>query len=179
MAEHWCKEHGVAFFKKGNMKGYAHPIVNENGESTGKWCNEPKEQAEKPQKQWIPSGKSPEERISIERQKSADIAFQHIGNNETIEITLARAELIFQWIHNGMNTVADVVKETSTETPKPKPATPATAEQKKQLAEFEKKRPGRIAEIMKEQGLTRELTKTQANIVQTILITEEETRAKK
>jgi len=34
--KHWCKEHGVAFFKRGNMKGYAHKIGD-----TGEWCNEP------------------------------------------------------------------------------------------------------------------------------------------
>ena len=31
--EHWCYHHGVPFFKKGNMKGYAHKT------ETG-WCNE-------------------------------------------------------------------------------------------------------------------------------------------
>ena len=41
MAEHWCQEHETAFFKKGAMKGYAHPIKNEVGETTG-WCNEDK-----------------------------------------------------------------------------------------------------------------------------------------
>ena len=32
---HWCMEHGTAFFKKGNMKNFAHPIGD-----TGKWCAE-------------------------------------------------------------------------------------------------------------------------------------------
>jgi len=35
---HWCELHGVNFFKKGRMKGYAHPI-----EGTDEWCNEPEE----------------------------------------------------------------------------------------------------------------------------------------
>uniref|UniRef100_A0A6M3LEV4 Uncharacterized protein n=1 Tax=viral metagenome TaxID=1070528 RepID=A0A6M3LEV4_9ZZZZ len=34
-SSHWCTEHGVAFFKKGKMKGYAHPI-----DGTREWCNE-------------------------------------------------------------------------------------------------------------------------------------------
>jgi len=34
-SEHFCQEHGVPFFKKGKMKGYAHPI-----EGTDQWCNE-------------------------------------------------------------------------------------------------------------------------------------------
>lgn len=42
MTEHYCSEHETFFFQKGNMKGYAHPIKDENGNSTGKWCNEPK-----------------------------------------------------------------------------------------------------------------------------------------
>ncbi len=33
--EHFCKLHNTAFFKKGKMKGYAHPIGD-----TGEWCNE-------------------------------------------------------------------------------------------------------------------------------------------
>ena len=35
---HWCKEHEVEFFKRGKMKGYAHPI---EGTEAGEWCNEP------------------------------------------------------------------------------------------------------------------------------------------
>lgn len=33
---HYCPTHDVNFFKKGRMKGYAHPI-----EDTDDWCNEP------------------------------------------------------------------------------------------------------------------------------------------
>jgi len=32
---HWCSKHNTAFFKKGKMRGYAHPI-----EGTEGWCNE-------------------------------------------------------------------------------------------------------------------------------------------
>lgn len=35
---HYCSEHETVFFKKGNMRGYAHPIGD-----TGEWCNEPEE----------------------------------------------------------------------------------------------------------------------------------------
>jgi hypothetical protein len=34
--EHFCAVHKTAWFKKGNMKGYAHPIAG-----TKEWCNEP------------------------------------------------------------------------------------------------------------------------------------------
>ena len=37
-AEHWCKEHNTAFFMRGKMKSYAHPIGD-----TGEWCHEHKE----------------------------------------------------------------------------------------------------------------------------------------
>ncbi len=41
--EHWCKIHNAAFFKKGNMKSYAHPIAG-----TKEWCNEPAPVAAEP-----------------------------------------------------------------------------------------------------------------------------------
>jgi hypothetical protein len=37
--DHWCSEHKVPFFKKGNMKGYAHPVKDGEGNTIG-WCNE-------------------------------------------------------------------------------------------------------------------------------------------
>lgn len=37
---HWCSIHKTPFFKKGGMKGYAHPIKDEIGDDTGEWCNE-------------------------------------------------------------------------------------------------------------------------------------------
>lgn len=42
--ENWCKEHKTIWFKSGKMKGYAHPIVGDDGEPTGEWCNKPKEE---------------------------------------------------------------------------------------------------------------------------------------
>lgn len=36
-AEHWCYEHNTAFFKKGKMKSYAHPI-----QDSDQWCYEHK-----------------------------------------------------------------------------------------------------------------------------------------
>lgn len=38
---HYCSEHQTPWFKKGNMKAYAHPILTEDKHPTGKWCNEP------------------------------------------------------------------------------------------------------------------------------------------
>jgi len=36
---HWCSVHQTPFFKKGNMKAYAHPIKDASGITAG-WCNE-------------------------------------------------------------------------------------------------------------------------------------------
>ncbi len=41
MSNHYCKEHEAVFFKKGKMRGYAHPIKDEDGD--GEWHNEPEE----------------------------------------------------------------------------------------------------------------------------------------
>ena len=40
MATHYCNKHKTVWFKKGNMKGFAHPIKDGDGNTTG-WCNEP------------------------------------------------------------------------------------------------------------------------------------------
>lgn len=110
MAEHWCKEHQTPFFKKGNMKGFAHPILDENGEPIGKWCNEPKEEVAKPEPIAMKSqpqpqsryNKSPEElvaeRRSIERQVSAKLAFEGTSLETPFEQLATRADNIFAWI---------------------------------------------------------------------------------
>ena len=43
----FCVQHQQKWFKTSKMKGYAHPIKDENGEDTGEWCNKPKEEEEK------------------------------------------------------------------------------------------------------------------------------------
>jgi len=39
-SQHWCKQHNTAFFMKGKMKSYAHPI---EGTDPAVWCHEHKE----------------------------------------------------------------------------------------------------------------------------------------
>lgn len=39
---HWCKKHNTAFFKKGKMKAYAHPVAGQEGV----WCSEPVDKSE-------------------------------------------------------------------------------------------------------------------------------------
>jgi len=58
-AEHWCAEHNTAYFKRGKMKSFAHPIGD-----TGEWCHEhtdkpapkPAPQPEKPAEDLFPEG---------------------------------------------------------------------------------------------------------------------------
>ena len=33
--EHFCNQHGKVFFQKGKMKGYAHPLEDDKGETVG------------------------------------------------------------------------------------------------------------------------------------------------
>ena len=42
MADNFCVEHQVVWFKKGKMRGFAHPLEDANGEIIG-WCNKPQE----------------------------------------------------------------------------------------------------------------------------------------
>jgi hypothetical protein len=50
--DHFCKEHNTKWFKSPNMKNYAHPVKDADGnqiyDAKGKpmWCSEPKPQTE-------------------------------------------------------------------------------------------------------------------------------------
>lgn len=56
---YWCREHKTLWFKKGNMRGYAHQIKDQNGAVIG-WCNMP---PVKPSA----SALTPEEKAKVER----------------------------------------------------------------------------------------------------------------
>lgn len=74
MAEHWCKEHKQAFFKKGKMKGFAHPILDDDGEPTGEWCNEPGVEGENGKPKGRSYGKSDKE---LAQQRQLEEAKRH------------------------------------------------------------------------------------------------------
>ncbi len=59
---------------------------------------------------WQPQGKSPEERRSIERQKSLDLACQRSLTTSTTKQVLALADEFFDWIHGKDATVAPLPK---------------------------------------------------------------------
>ncbi len=97
---HFCVEHQTPFFRKGNMKSYAHPIKDEAGETTG-WCNEPKEKAEAPEiKPAKPQGysrtDSPEQRASIESQVAAKIGCELL-TAKVIDLNHILAQRVLLW----------------------------------------------------------------------------------
>ena len=71
-AQHYCQIHGVNFFKKGRMKGYAHPI-----EGTDKWCNEddikPEPSPEAPQERTEQATQPPDEETQPEPQAEEQV----------------------------------------------------------------------------------------------------------
>lgn len=160
MTSHFCVKHNTPFFKKGNMKGYAHPIKDENGETIG-WCNEPEGQAKEKEKA---STYSPEKSASIERQVAAKIAFDTKNENEPIKETLMKAEIIFNWIHNedlppAVESTTDAVNPTTDK------VIYATQKQKDELIRYEEKYPGKTQHFMDAHKYTRKLTKAQADIL--------------
>ena len=68
MNNHYCKEHEAVFFKKGKMKGYAHPLGD-----TGEWHNEPEE------------GGDP-----MPEEKKAELATEASGNNRGYALSYAK-----------------------------------------------------------------------------------------
>ena len=77
MDEMWCKEHQQAWFKKGKMKSFAHPILDDEGNPTGEWCNKPQESetelthTDTKERQFK---QDPAKQRSIENQKAIDCA---------------------------------------------------------------------------------------------------------
>ncbi len=67
MNGHWCPIHETVFFKKGKMRGYAHPVQDTAGNDVG-WCNEDGE----PQP-------VPEEHKAEIAAKASEIAPQELG----------------------------------------------------------------------------------------------------
>lgn len=64
MSEYFCQQHGTPWFKKGNMKGYAHPVKDANGNQmveNGKnvWCNMPEDNEPTPESEQPPTAESP------------------------------------------------------------------------------------------------------------------------
>lgn len=102
---HWCSEHKAVFFKKGKMKGYAHPIGD-----TGNWCNEPEEGGD-PMPEDAPTEATykadPDKIKSIERQcalKSATkIGVAQIGaGKSTSAMAIIDIAILFEsYLDNG------------------------------------------------------------------------------
>ncbi len=101
MAEHFCKEHKQPWFKKGKMPGYAHPILDDDGEPTGKWCNEP----EGEHKETKTSGKSLEvTQLELESKARNTALMQSCEmakaeqKIKTVDEVLAIADRFYAWL---------------------------------------------------------------------------------
>ena len=101
--KHWCKEHKTAYFKKGNMKSYAHPITDAQGNKTGDWCNEPEPKKE------APTEKEPTAAAKPEPKPEATEAVLHPTEGEgeaQAEITEAKASPIdMEWLGSQLKIV--------------------------------------------------------------------------
>ena len=180
MAEHWCKEHQTVFFKKGGMKGYAHPIVDENGESTGKWCNEPKEQTQTVGlkadiSQRFNRGKS-EEELELSRRSFAlsyakDLLVAHELDKENILII---AQEFYEWLKGAIPKSLEGSPSSAIEQKLSSPSNgeekeifetkPATQPQMKKIMELNQKHPGKAKELIKEWGWdVKDVTKLSRN----------------
>ena len=151
---HYCVIHKTPFFKKGAMKAYAHPIKDENGETTG-WCNEPKGQTKQ---KW--GGKTPEELElscrSYALSYAKDLAVA--GKIEVKDIPSLATEF-YNWMQAKPTAVKDTIKGESkiilagdlvSETELS--SEPITAEQKERLKELQEKLPGRALQLIKKWG---------------------------
>jgi len=115
MAEHWCKEHQTTFFKRGKMKGFAHEILDKDGESTGKWCNEPKSEAtEKP----APSTYKGRDEDKVDRRTLV----MEIGEDwragkrkDNDPLVVAREAFLLDWANGSIKGGKDVSIKVSTE----------------------------------------------------------------
>ena len=184
---HYCVIHKTPFFKKGAMKAYAHPIKDENGETTG-WCNEPKGQTK--EKQW--GGKSPEEIKSIETQVAVKAVVDLLCADKLDRLDDRLLEATENWLLARLvvKPTATAVKNTTEDT---KPSSkgivgkndgvtyeetpaPITTEQKERLKELQEKLPGRALQLIKEWGwdvkAISKLTKGQAKHLIDVLVAE-------
>lgn len=162
MADHYCEEHQVKFFKKGGMKGYAHPLEDGAGETIG-WCNEEKPSEPKPD-----PPKEAVKQSSTNASIEAQVAFKGyiklieagvlLDNSKEYQTTLNWANSkLANWASAG-------------EPPKSKPKTEPmiTDMQKVQLEAMSKERgyePKLVIEIMIHEfqiGYSKELTEKQA-----------------
>ncbi len=85
--QHYCPVHDVNFFKKGKMKGYAHPI-----EGTDKWCNEDEEAAQDIKDLWEPKPDAPESKsTALEGEKQGNPQGEQEEQPEQAEVTVKPA----------------------------------------------------------------------------------------
>lgn len=108
MEGHYCTEHETVFFKKGKMRGYAHPIGD-----TGEWCNEPEEGGAEIPASHIGAQEEDPTKKSIERQTSlkcaTDWCVAQLQSGEKPKTTqiLSIATLFESYLAGGMGDLLD------------------------------------------------------------------------
>ena len=81
MAEYYCSEHQTPFFKRGRMRGFAHPIGG-----TGKWCNMPDDQEPEEEEE------APEPALVTEAKKiGAEVVSVSVIPKDATRISIAKA----------------------------------------------------------------------------------------
>lgn len=148
--KHWCKEHKTVWFRKGKMKGYAHPLLDpETGEETGEWCNEPEEKASKPdemtKEDWAEKDKIRSDSIEIQNAYTGVISLMVSGVIKKTDqlgqtATNYAASKLSQWASMGE------VEEAH----EPKPKEPKATKEQGQ----------KIKEIIDEMGYSTELAQS-------------------
>lgn len=133
MAGHYCVLHEQPYFKKGKMKGYAHPIGDEEGETIG-WCNEEEVLEKSPSAK---STKEPARQSSTNESIESQVAFKGfielivagvlLDNSKEYQTTL-------NWANSKLANWASVGEPPKTESKdEPPEVEPPTKEQGKRL----------------------------------------------
>ena len=109
--EHWCKEHNTAFFMRGKMKSFAHPIKNADGTDSGEWCHE--HVNDKPETKQEPEDLFPEDAVKPTAQtvnstasKTPAEPLQDAAGDKTSGVKAQQTVVI----PNGMKTLTDMQK---------------------------------------------------------------------
>ena len=125
MSEHFCSQHNTVFFKKGNMRGYAHPVKDAEGKTLS-WCSEdaqkvaelpPQEpkillehekiiEKAKAEVRYDPTRKSIERQTALKAAVEISVAQVQAGKEMKVVQILTIASLFESYLENGI-----IVKE--------------------------------------------------------------------
>ena len=107
----------MAWFKKGKMKGFAHPILDEDGEPTGEWCNEPKSDTDTKEKPATSTYKGRDEDKVDRRTLVMEIGedWRAGKRKDNDPLVVAREAFLLDWANGSTKGGKDVSDKVSTE----------------------------------------------------------------